>query len=99
MRANEIILLHSQVIIKSKKACSKAPCNKMQEYKDLLENLGDQIRTIRKSKGLTQFGLALGIEADEAFISNIENGHSNVTMRTMHRIAKALGVDVLIRFE
>lgn len=69
------------------------------KYSNLLRQIGEQIRDLRKSKGLSQLDICAIIEADKSFISNIENGHTNVTIKTLCKIAYSLGVDVKILFE
>ncbi|NJO00931.1 MAG: helix-turn-helix transcriptional regulator [Bacteroidia bacterium] len=57
-------------------------------------NLAEQIRLIRKSKGLSQKEVALNLEMDQSQYSRIENGRSDPYFSTIEKIAKALGVDL-----
>ena len=57
-----------------------------------LEILGRGIAKARAKRGLTQEDLAGVIEMDRSYISQIENGRTNVTILALMRIAKALGV-------
>ena len=41
---------------------------------------------------MSQGDLATALNVDRAYISNIENGRMNPTLRTLERIAKALGI-------
>lgn len=70
-----------------------------QIYTKILKDVGEQIRNIRKSKGLNQVDLSACIDADKAFISNIENGHTNVTIKTLVRITVSLDVNLIILLE
>jgi len=59
-----------------------------------LKDLGKHIRSIRKSKNLTQAGLGDILELDEANIRRIELGLTNPTIRTLYSLSKALEVDI-----
>ena len=58
-----------------------------QEAKEiLLVKLGNRIKTIRKSRNLSQKAMAEKCGMDFASYSNIENGKRNVTVFTLQRI-------------
>ena len=62
-----------------------------QEAKEiLLVKLGNRIKTIRKSKNLSQKAMAEKCGMDFASYSNIENGKRNVTVFTLQRIINVL---------
>lgn len=52
------------------------------------------IARIRKSAGLSQADLAEIADVNQATISKLENGHLNVSMITLSRIATALNVPI-----
>ena len=56
------------------------------------------IRAIRKFRGLTQKDVESATGLAQGYVSEIENGTKPGGLRTMHKIAKALGVpiDVLL---
>lgn len=56
--------------------------------------LGENIRRIRTSKGISQGEIARRLEVDKGFVSNIENGKTNPTLATIAKLAKALNVSV-----
>lgn len=56
------------------------------------KRLGENLKTIRVEKGITQIQIAKSLGADRSFISNIENGKTNPTLSTIASLAKALGV-------
>ncbi len=56
------------------------------------ERLGENLRKLRLKKDMSQGDLATALNVDRAYISNIENGRMNPTLRTLERIAKALGI-------
>lgn len=59
-----------------------------------LKALGDQIRHVRKEKGLSQEQLALQAEVDRSYIGGIERGERNVSILTLVKIAKCLDCDI-----
>jgi transcriptional regulator with XRE-family HTH domain len=60
---------------------------------DLQRRLGRNLRSLRKAKGLSQevFADTLGIH--RTYMGGLERGERNVTLKTVERIAAALGVD------
>ncbi len=71
----------------------------MAEHKDeFLKILGDNIKRMRKEKGLTQTELAklcgFDSENSRSTISKIEKGVNDVPASTLKALAKALGTDV-----
>ncbi len=56
--------------------------------------LGDNIRTFRKLKGLSQEDLAGMCNLHRTYVGSVERGERNVTLSTLEAIAEALGVSV-----
>jgi len=65
----------------------------LKKDKHLLE-LGNQIRELRKSKGLSQEQLALQSAVDRSYVGGIERGERNVSFLTLVKIADCLECDV-----
>ncbi len=59
-----------------------------------LELAAERIVEARKAKGLTQKQLGARLSIPQSQISRIERNPDRTTVRTLKRIAKALGVDV-----
>ncbi len=59
---------------------------------DFLAKFGSTVRELRKSRGLSQEKLAFEVGMDLTSINEIENGRRNPTLRTIVKIAQALGV-------
>ena len=55
-----------------------------------LVKLGEKIADLRKRRGLTQEDLAGLADMDRSFISEIENGHKNLSVTSLIRIAEVL---------
>lgn len=57
-------------------------------------DVGDRLRKIRKAKGLTIAELARLSQLSPSFISQAERDMTNPSVRTLHRLAQALEIDV-----
>ncbi|WP_042479265.1 helix-turn-helix domain-containing protein [Bacillus ndiopicus] len=71
---------------------------------DFLKLVGEQLRTIRLAKGMSQEEVAEKtgkIGFSKGRISNIENGQSNITLSTLEILMKALEIspDELFNFQ
>ncbi|WP_299096990.1 helix-turn-helix transcriptional regulator [uncultured Winogradskyella sp.] len=65
----------------------------------LLKEFGNNLRKIRKHKGITQEELAFKIGLEISQISRIERGILNSTISTAYEIASALNVDLKDLFD
>lgn len=59
-----------------------------------LKIIGNNIARLRKEKKLTQEDLCGLAEIDRSYLSEIENGKMNVTVKALVTIAKALECDL-----
>lgn len=59
-----------------------------------LEIIGSNIREIRKKQNLLQIDLAVMVGIDRAYLSEIENGKTNVSISLLYAIADALKVSL-----
>lgn len=55
------------------------------------KKLGEKIRILRKQKDLSQQQLAELTRMDLTSINEVENGRRNPSLRTINKIARALG--------
>lgn len=60
--------------------------------------MGSRIAEIRKAKGVTQEALAAKLDVTTQWFSRVENGHENLTIETLCRVANAIGVRVVELF-
>ena len=58
----------------------------------LQNRIGKRIRDIRISKGVSQSQLALMTSMTKSYMSEIEAGKKNLTLRTLQKIATSLGI-------
>lgn len=56
--------------------------------------LGQKIKAVRESSGITQLGLAKCLNIDETQIARYEKGKSNMSIERVKEIAEALGLSV-----
>lgn len=64
------------------------------ESKDIQQRISENLRKIRKNKGLTQLDLAIKCDLSEAMIKNIELNRSWPSEKTLSQITEALEIDV-----
>jgi transcriptional regulator with XRE-family HTH domain len=60
---------------------------------DLIQLLGRNVRSCRETRGLTQEQLALDAGMKRSYVSELERGLRNPTVRALGRLANALEVD------
>lgn len=53
---------------------------------------GKNLKRIRTEKAMSQGDIARALNVSRGYISNIENGKQNLTITTIGRLAKLLGV-------
>ncbi len=60
----------------------------------LLADVGRRIVELRHACGWTRDKFAEAIESSNQYAARLESGTANVTLRTLHKVANALGVRV-----
>ena len=60
---------------------------------DLVQLLGENVRRLRKERGLSQEELAFRAGMKRSYLSDLERGTRNPTVRAMGRLAAALAVE------
>jgi transcriptional regulator with XRE-family HTH domain len=61
---------------------------------DICVRTGQIIRKLREKQELSQEKLADLAELHRTYIGHVERGEKNLTLRSLERIAKALGVSI-----
>ena len=61
---------------------------------DILVRFGKRLREKREALGLSQEAFAGNCNLDRTYISGIERGKRNVSLRNIEAIAKALGTSI-----
>jgi transcriptional regulator with XRE-family HTH domain len=59
---------------------------------DVIEILGRNVRHYRRLRGLTQEQVGLSIDMERSYVSDLERGKRNPSVRAVGRLAEALGV-------
>ncbi len=59
---------------------------------NIIRRVGASIRVLRTEKGFSQEDLAAKAKLHRTYIGSVERGERNITITTLERIAKALGV-------
>jgi len=59
-----------------------------------LDNIGQKIKSERLKKRLKQYELAKEANISNTYLSDMEVGRSKPSLKTLDKIAKALGVDI-----
>lgn len=67
-------------------------------YEELCLNLGLKIKFFRQQKRITQAILAEKLEMDVRYLSDIERGKKNITIKTLYRIASILDINPIELF-
>lgn len=71
----------------------------MSASKSILALFGQRIRDLRVSMGLSQEQLAALCDLDRTYISSIERGQRNVSLKNIATLAQALNVSLSELFE
>jgi transcriptional regulator with XRE-family HTH domain len=64
----------------------------MRKPADILARLGLRVRDLRKAQGLSQEDFAAECGLDRTYISGIERGRRNVSLRNLDVIARTFGI-------
>lgn len=63
-----------------------------------IRETAEQLRALRLKAGLTQAALARRLKVRQHYISRIESGRANLSIRTLEKVARALGKSVRVGF-
>lgn len=61
--------------------------------------LGTRVRQLREGAGLSAREFALMIGRSKAYVIQLENGHRNISLDTIERIAAGFGISIADLFE
>lgn len=64
-----------------------------------LQNIDSNVKKLRKKKKLSQIELAVEVGIDRSYLSEIENGRTNMSVSVLYAIADSLGVDIAELFK
>gem|GEM_PF-3113612 len=63
------------------------------KYDMELKDFGNRIAQIRQSKNISAYELSLQINRDASYISQVESGKVNISIKTMFDICRALEIN------
>ena len=63
-------------------------------YEYMCENVGLKIKFFRQKLHLTQAEFAEKINMDVRYLSDIERGKKNITLKTLYKLSISLGVNI-----
>ncbi len=66
----------------------------MNSKKEILIKFGENVRDIRKEKGLSQEQLAFKADLHRTYIGMIERAEKNITLVNIEKIANALTISI-----
>lgn len=58
---------------------------------DIKEKVGQRIKELRKDLGYSQERLANEAEVDRTYVTDVENGRRNISMKALEKLVNALG--------
>ncbi|MDE6625445.1 MAG: helix-turn-helix domain-containing protein [Lachnospiraceae bacterium] len=58
----------------------------------ITDKVGSRIKEFRKREGISQEKLAFKAELDRTYIAGVESGKRNLSIKSLEKILKALGV-------
>lgn len=64
------------------------------DEQNVLKIFGFNLKVARMKKNLTQADLAEKLDVHEKYISRIETGKQNVTIKTIYKIARVLEIEM-----
>ena len=69
------------------------------DFEQFKKRIGLKIKYYRNLRDLTQESLSEKISCTENYLSLIENGHKNISLKMVHKIAEALNVSAAKLFD
>ena len=67
-------------------------------YEELCLNIGLKIKFFRQQHHMTQANFAEKLDMDVRYLSDIERGKKNITLKTIYKISSVLGIAPLELF-
>lgn len=71
----------------------------MSVYDDLPQQFGQRVRALRQARGLSQEAFAHLCGLDRTYISSLERGHRNISLKAIAALAHALDLSLAELFE
>jgi len=65
---------------------------------ETIEKIGERIVELRKAKGLSQQQFAYEADMERTYLNHIEKGRKNISIATLEKVTKGLGVTIATFF-
>ena len=65
---------------------------------EVLVAFGQRLATVRRNAGFSQEALAAKAGIHRTYVGGVERGERNISLRNIHKLADALGVDISALF-
>jgi transcriptional regulator with XRE-family HTH domain len=59
---------------------------------DIQKKVGRRVRELRNEKKVSQEALAFDADVERAYVSHLENGERNISIKNMEKVINALGI-------
>lgn len=59
---------------------------------DIQKKFGRRVKELRNEKKISQEALAFDADIERAYVSHLENGRRNISIKNMEKVIAALGV-------
>ena len=66
---------------------------------ETIEKIGERIVELRKAKGLSQQQFAYEADMERTYLNHIEKGRKNISIATLEKVIKGLGVSLPAFFD
>ena len=71
----------------------------MPDELDIQKRFGQKLRKLRVEKGLSQEAFAAQCGLDRTYVSGVERGKRNISLKNIEIVAQALGMNISDLFE
>ncbi len=61
---------------------------------DIQKKFGRRVKELRNEKKISQEALAFDADVERAYVSHLENGRRNISIKNMEKVLGALGVSI-----
>ncbi len=78
-------------------ARTRLQVNAQRRHREMLRDISEHLRRLREDSGLTQTSVAHAAGLSQGYLSEIEAGHRDPTLETLHALAAVLGCDLSVR--
>jgi len=71
----------------------------LESKQDIIEKFAKRLKEIRLKKNISQEKLGFKADLDRTYISGVERGKRNISLRNIEKLATALEIDIIDFFK